>query len=187
MAGTKWTADTYNDTQLSTPWQNGVVCNRPFSFNLSNTAGVGLTGSDTIKLCPIPYKENGYGCLVTGFHIEIPELDTGATIRLSIGDTNSASNAFQATYASAVLLGSAGSSVVNELIGINNATTVEGIVRGVVPKQYTAAAVYTQQGSTYPVIDFMLQVSTGPGVGVTTGIIKGFLKVMPLQASSVTF
>jgi len=60
-------------------------------------------------------------------------------------------------------------------------------VRGVLPKQYLASAVYTTQGNTFPVVDFVLKITTAPNTATTTGIIKGSLFLHTLQQSAVTF
>lgn len=185
---TAYTADTYSDVQLGAPWAAAQTFIRPFSFNIgTNTTNAGFALNDTVKLCPIPYKEAGYGVLVVGYHVEIPALDTGTSVRVSLGDTDGASNAFQATFSSAVQIGSGGSaSVMSPLMNFNGTTSIAP-VRGVVPKQYTAAAVYTAQGSTFPTIDFMFKVTTAPNTATTTGTIKGWLMLQTLMQSAVTF
>jgi hypothetical protein len=103
-----------------------------------------------------------------------------------LGDTNAASNAFQATYVSAVGIGINATGVLDPTMSWTG-TTATAPVRGVVPKQYLASAVYTTQGSTFPVVDFVLKVTTAPNTATTTGTIKGYLMMQTLLQSAVTF
>lgn len=186
---TAYVADTYADQQISGTSDVAKIYVRPFSFSIANTTGAaGFALNDTLSLCPIPYKTAGYGVLVLGFHVEVPALDTGATVITALGDTNAASNAFQATFVTGSTVGQSNHTglMTQDLCLLNNAI-VAGIVRGVVPKQYTQANVYTTQGSTYPAINFQLKITTAPGTATTSGTIKGYLMMMPLMQSSVTF
>jgi hypothetical protein len=184
---TAYNADTYGDVQIAAPWGVSQTFCRPFSFNIANTtSSVGFALNDTLSLCPIPYRSAGYGVLVLGYNIEIPSLDTGTSVRMSLGDTNAASNAFQATYVATAGIGINAAGVLNPLMSFSGTTAVAP-VRGVVPKQYLASAVYTTQGSTYPVINFQLKITTAPNTATTTGIIKGYLMMQTLLQSAVTF
>lgn len=184
---TAYKADTYADVQITAPWGVAQTYCRPFSFNMGTaTANAGFIINDTVALCPIPYKSADVGCLVLGYHIELPSLDTGTSVRVSLGDTNASSNAFQATFFSAVALGNNATSVMSPLMGFNGTTAVAP-VRGVVPIQYTPGAVYSAQASTYPTIDFMLKVTTAANTATTTGTIKGYLMLQTLNQSSATF
>jgi len=185
---TAYKADTYGDVQVTAPWGVSQVYSRDFSFNIgTNTANVGFIINDTVALCPIPYKSASYGVLVVGYNIEIPSLDTGTSVRVSLGDTDGASNAFQATFFSAVAIGINAAGVLNPLMGFSG-TTATAPVRGVLPIQYLASKIYTDQGnSTTKTIDFMLKITTAPNTATTTGTIKGSLFLHTLQQSSVTF
>lgn len=184
---TAYVADTYQDTQLAAPWGVAQIFSRDFQFNIANTtSSVGFIINDTVALCPIPYKEAGYGILIVGYEVEIPSLDTGTSVRISLGDTNAASNAFQATYVSAVGIGINATGVLAPAMSFTGTTAVAP-VRGVLPKQYLASAVYTTQGSKFPVVDFMLKITTAPNTATTTGTIKGSLFMHTLQQSAVTF
>lgn len=184
---TAYNADTYQDTQISAPWSVGQIFARSFSFNIAtNTNNTGFALNDTVALCPIPYNEAGYGVLVLGYQVEIPELDTGTSVALSLGDTNGASNAFQATFVSAAAIGQAAAAVLSPVMSFNGTTAVAP-VRGVVPKQYKASSVYTTQGNTYPTVNFELKITTAPNTATTTGTIKGYLLLQTLQQSAVTF
>jgi hypothetical protein len=184
---TAYKADTYQDTQISAPWGVGQCWIRPFQFNIATgTANTGFIINDTLALCPIPYKNASFGVLVVGYNVEIPSLDTGTSVRVSLGDTNAASNAFQATFAATLQIGANGAGVFNPLMCFDG-TTVRAPVRGVVPKQYLASAVFTTQASTFPVVDFMLKVTTAPNTATTTGTIKGYLMLQTLNQSAVTF
>lgn len=181
---TVYVADTYADQQLNLAWSAAGAFIRPFSFDLgAGTANNGFALNDTVKLCPIPYRN---GVLVIGYHIEIPSLDTGTSVTLDLGDTNGSSNAFQATFVSAKGIGQNAASVMHHLMCFNG-TTAAAPQRGVVPKQYTAAGVYSAQGSTFPVINFMLKVHAAPNTATTTGTIKGYLILQTLNSSAVTF
>lgn len=183
---TAYKADTYNDQQVTTPWHLNTFI-RPFSFNIATgTNNTGFIINDTVALCPIPYKEGGYGVLVIGYEVEIPSLDTGTSVRASLGDTNGASNAFQATFVSAVQIGANAAGVLAPVMSFDG-TTARAPVRGVVPIQYKASSVYTTQGNTFPTIDFMFKVTTAPNTATTTGTIKGWLLMQALNNSSVTF
>jgi hypothetical protein len=184
---TAYKADTYADQQITAPWSVGQSWIRPFSFNIATgTASTGFIVNDTLALCPIPYKAGGYGVLVVGYQVEIPSLDTGTSVRLSLGDTNAASNAFQATFFSTVAIGINAAGVLHPLMGYSG-TTATAPVRGVVPHQYKASAVYTTQSSTFPTVDFMLKVTTAPNTATTTGTIQGYLMLQTLNQSTVTF
>ena len=185
---TAYKADTYQDTQVSSPWGVAQIFSRDFSFNIgTNTSSTGFAVNDTVALCPIPYKMAGYGVLVVGYEIEIPSLDTGTSVRVSLGDTDGASNAFQATFVSAIQIGANGAGVMSPVMCFD-ATTARAPVRGVLPIQYKASTVYTDQGnSTTKTIDFMLKITTAPNTATTTGTIKGSLFMHTLQQSAVTF
>lgn len=184
---TAYVADTYQDTQLSAPWGVAQIFSRDFSFNIAtNTANTGFIINDTVALCPIPYKEAGYGILIVGYEIEIPSLDTGTSVRVSLGDTDGASNAFQATFVSTIQIGANGAGVMAPLMCFD-ATTARAPVRGVLPKQYKASTIYTDQGNSFKTIDFMLKITTAPNTATTTGTIKGSLFMHTLQQSAVTF
>lgn len=183
---TAYSADTYGDQQVNIAWYSGSAFIRPFSFNIAtNTSNTGFVVNDTVKLCPIlsSGKDN---LLVIGYQVEIPSLDTGTSVTLDLGDTNGASNAFQATFVSNQALGQNAASVMNPLMSFNG-TTAAAPVRGVVPKQYTAAGVYTAQSNAFKTIDFVLKVHTAPNTATTTGTIKGYLMLCQLPSSSVTF
>jgi len=181
---TAYYADNYNDNPVFIPGVMGVFA-QPFSFNLANNATLVAAGgfiiNDTLALCQIPYKGGGGGVLVLGYNVELPELDTGNTIRVSLGDTGGSAGAFQATYFNDGLAGGTAAGVINPLMSFNDGTTAEAPVRGATPKQYTAAT--ASNGS----LDFMLKIITAPGSGTVTGIIKGYLLMQPLGSNSVTF
>lgn len=186
---TAYSADTYTDQQITAPWGVGQCWIRPFSFDFGKgSANVGFVVNDTVKLCPIPYKE---GVIVVNFQVEIPSLDTGNSVRLSIGDTNGSSNAFQATYYSAVEAGSNVASIAGgELLigGTHAAATVlaKNGTAPVLPKQYAVAQLYSGYVA-WPTIDFMLKITTAPNTATTTGTIKGWLMLQTLNSSSQTF
>jgi len=185
---TAYKADTYQDTQVSSPWGVAQIFSRDFSFNIgTNTSSTGFAVNDTVALCPIPYKSGGYGVMVVGYRVEIPSLDTGTSVRISLGDTDGASNAFQATFVSAVGIGINAAGVLDPTMSFTGTTAVAP-VRGVLPIQYLASKVYTDQGnSTTKTIDFMLKITTAPNTATTTGTIKGSLFMHTLQQSAVTF
>lgn len=185
---TAYNSDTYQDTQVSAPWGSAQTFVRSFSFNIANTTGaVGFVVNDTLNLCPIPYKNGGIGVLVVGYNIEIPSLDTGTSVRTQLGDTNAASNAFQATFFSAVQVGGNAAGVLNPLMGFDG-TTARAPVRGVVPKAYSITNVQTAQGTTFTgTINFVLKISTAPNTATTTGTIKGYLMLQTLMQSAVAF
>lgn len=185
---TAYNSDTYQDIQLDAPWGSAQIFSRDFSFNIANTTNAaGFALNDTLNLCPIPYKSGGYGVMVVGYRVEIPSLDTGTSVKIQLGDTNAASNAFQATFLSTSgALGENAASVLDPTMCFSGTTAVAP-VRGVLPKQYLASAVYTTQGSTFPVINFQLKITTAPNTPTTTGTIKGSLFLHTLQQSAVTF
>ncbi len=173
-------ADNYNDTPFFIPGIIGAFV-RPFKFNLTNTlSGLGFVVNDTVTLCDIPHKSGAGGSLVLGYNVEIPSLDTGTAVRLSLGDTNGTAGAFQATFFSAVAIGINAAGVLNPLMGFSG-TTATAPVRGAVPVQYTTAT------ATSGVVSFQLKVTTAPTTATTTGVIKGYLLMQPLGTSSVTY
>lgn len=183
---TAYTADTYQDQQILTSWEVGNAFMRPFSFNIAtNTSNVGFVLNDTVKLCPISVGGKD-DVLVVGYHVEVPSLDTGTSVTLDLGDTNGSSNAFQATFVSNQALGQNAASVLNPLMCFNG-TTAAAPVRGKMPLQYTAANIYSTQGSAFKTIDFMLKIHTAPNTATTTGTIKGWLMLQKLNTSAVTF
>ena len=185
---TAYKADTYQDTQLTAPWGSAQTWVRPFSFNIATgTANTGFIINDTLALCPIPYLAAGIGVLVVSYMVEIPSLDTGTSVRVQLGDTNAASNAFQATFFTASQVGGNAAGVLNPLMGFDG-TTARAPVRGLVPKAYSVSNVQTAQGTTFKgVIDFMLKISTAPNTATTTGTIKGYLMLQTLMQSAVSF
>jgi hypothetical protein len=191
---TAYKADSYADVQITAPWGVGQTWIRPFQFNIATgTANTGFIVNDTLALCPIPYRDASVGVLVVDFHIEIPSLDTGNSIRISIGDTNGTANAFQATWYSAVELGSNVASCVNGTLAIgatHAAATViakNGTAPGdELPKQYSISQLYASYVA-FPTIDFMLKVTTAPNTATTTGTIRGWLMLQTLNTSAVTW
>lgn len=185
---TAYKADTYQDTQVAAPWGSAQTFFRSFSFNIATgTANTGFIINDTLALCPIPYRMAGIGVLVCSYQIEIPSLDTGTSVRLSLGDTNAASNAFQATFFSTIDVGINAAGVLHPLMGFSG-TTAKAPVRGVVPKAYSVSNVQTAQSTSFTgVIDFMLKVTTAPNTATTTGTIKGYLMLQTLMQSAVSF
>ncbi len=178
---TAYLADNYNDNPVFIPGIIGAFV-RPFKFNIANTTGgVGFIINDTVTLCDIPHKSGAGGCLVLGYNVEIPSLDTGTAVRLSLGDTMGAAGAFQATYFSAVGIGINAAGVMNPQMGWTGTTAVAP-VRGVIPLAYSAAAT-----ATNGIVSLQLKVTTAPTTATTTGIIKGYLLLQPLGTTSVTF
>lgn len=190
---TAYKADTYTDIQITHSPDVSTSWIRPFEFNIATgTSNTGFIINDTLALCPIPYKDGG-GVLVVDFHVEIPSLDTGNSVRVSIGDTNGASNAFQATWYSGVELGSNVASCANGTLAIgatHAAATViakNGTAPGdELPHQYSISTLYTGY-TAWPTIDFMLKVTTAPNTATTTGTIRGWLMLQMLGNSSQTF
>lgn len=175
---TAYNAATYNDQQISIGWQFSIY-RRPFSFTVPS-AGFAL--NDTVALCPISYRD---GILVLDYNIEIPELDSNATptVKLDLGDNNGASGAFEATFVSAGAIGGGSTGgVLNPLMCFNGVTAVTP-VRGLLPKQYTAAMTVNFNSA----FNFMLRINTAPATATTSGTIKGYLTLMSLPGSSVTF
>jgi hypothetical protein len=184
---TIYLATTYADQQVDLAWAVAGTFLRPFSFPVP---AVGFALNDLVRLCPIPYEN---GILVVGYRIEIPQLDSNATptVKLSVGDTNGASNAFQATYVNAAPVGGA-AGVLSPLMCWNGTTAVAP-VRGVLPKQYTAASVFSaqnfnaQSSTARPTIDFALSINTAPATATGTGIIKGELLLQRLNNTLGSF
>ena len=189
---TAYKADTYGDIQVSTTDSVARTWRRNFSFNIATgTSNVGFIINDTLALCPIPYKTAGAGVLVMDFLVELPSLDTGNSVRVSLGDTNGTAGAFQATWYSAVEAGSNVASILGGqlLIGGTHAAATVLAKNGTspaLPKQYTIGTLYTGYVA-WPTIDFMLKITTAPNTATTTGTIKGWLGLQVLNSSSVTF
>ena len=180
---TAYSADTYADMQVDLAWSVAGTFIRPFSFNIgTNTANVGFVINDTVNLCPIPYKN---GVLVVGYEVEIPSLDTGTSVRVSLGDTNGTAGAFNATFAATLQIGANGAGVFGPIMSYD-ATTVRAPVRGVMPKQYSISTLYSGY-TAWPTINFQLKVTTAPNTATTTGTIKGWLMLQHLNSSAVTF
>jgi hypothetical protein len=177
---TAYTADNYGDVPVFIPGLIGCFI-RPFQFNIgTNTANAGFVVNDTVTLCDIPHKSGAGGALVVGYQVEIPSLDTGTSVRLSLGDNNGAAGAFQATFASLLQVGANGAGVLNPVMSWDG-TTARAPVRGVVPKQYTSAT------ASNGVVSFILKIATAPNTATTTGVIQGYLLLQPLGTNSVTF
>jgi len=181
---TAYLADTWTDIQISAPWGVAQGWARAFEFNIAHTTGAaGFVINDTVALCPIPYKQ---GVIVMGYHVEVPNLDSGGTaVRISLGDTNGSAGAFQATFASGLQVGAGNAGVLHPLMCFD-ATTARAPVRGVIPKQYSISTLYTGY-TAWPTISFMLKITTAATTTTTSGIIKGVLRLQTLNTSSVTF
>jgi len=186
---TAYKADTYADIQLTAPWGVAQSFKRPFQFNIATgTSNTGFIINDTLSLCPIPFK---LGFLVVNFHVEIPSLDTGNSVRVSLGDTNGTAGAFQATWYSAVEAGSNVASIMTgfALIGGTHAAATMLAKNGTspaLPKQYAVGQLYSGY-TAWPTIDFQLKITTAPNTATTTGTIKGWLELQTLNSSAVTF
>lgn len=182
---TTYSADTLADIQLDLGWAVAGTFIRPFSFNIATgTSNTGFIINDVVNLCPIPYKSSA-GCLVISYEVEIPSLDTGTSVRASLGDNNGAAGAFQATFASTLQIGANGAGVLAPVMSFDG-TTARAPVRGVVPKQYTVGTLYTGYVA-WPTVYFQFKVTTAPNTATTTGTIKGWLMLQTLNNSSVTF
>jgi hypothetical protein len=190
---TAYKADTYADNQIVAPWGVGQTWIRPFQFNIATgTANTGFIINDTLALCPIPYKDAGVGVLMVDFHVELPSLDGGNSVRVSLGDTNGTAGAFQAVWYSAQELGSNVQSILTGTLAIGGthaATTILAKATGTaaeLPKQYSISQLYTNYVA-FPTIDFMLKVTTAPNTATTTGTIRGWLMLQTLNSSAVTW
>lgn len=185
---TAYKADTYADPQLTAPWGVAQGWMRPFSFNIATgTSNTGFIINDTLALCPIPYKDGVY---VVDFHVEIPSLDTGNSVRLSIGDTNGTANAFQATWYSAVELGSNVASCANGTLAIGATHAAATVIpkNGTAPADelphlYAVSTLYSGY-TAWPTIDFMMKITTAPNTATTTGTIRGWLMLQTYQGST---
>ena len=184
---TAYKADTYGDIQVSTTDSVARTWRRNFSFNIATgTSNVGFIINDTLALCPIPYKTAGAGVVVMDYVVEIPALDTGTSVRVSLGDTNGTAGAFQATFVSAIQIGASSLGGVMSPVMCWDSATTRLPVRGVVPKQYTVGTLYTSF-TPWPTVDFMLKITTAANTATTTGTIKGWLGLQVLNSASVTF
>jgi hypothetical protein len=188
---TAYKSDTYADVQITAPWGVGQTWIRPFSFNIATgTANTGFIINDTLALCPIPYRDAGTGVLVVDFHVELPSLDTGTSVRVSLGDTNGTANAFQATWYSAATIGTNAAGILTGSAGFQGTSTVflkNGTAPGdELPHQYSISTLYASYVA-FPTIDFMLKVTTAPNTATTTGTIRGWLMLQTLNTSAVTF
>lgn len=185
---TAYNADSYADIQLSAPWGAAQLWMRPFSFNIANTtSSAGFALNDTLALCPIPYKDGVY---VVDFHIEIPSLDGGNSVRLSIGDTNGTANAFQATWYSAVELGSNVASCANGTLAIGATHAAATVIAkngtapaSELPHLYTVSTLYSGYVA-WPTINFEMKITTAPNTATTTGTIRGWLMLQTYQGST---
>lgn len=184
---TAYNSDTYADIQLNAPWGAAQAWIRPFSFNIANTtAAVGFALNDTLALCPIPYKDGVY---VVDFHLDIPSLDGGNSVRVSLGDTNGTANAFQAVWYTTAELGSNVASSVNGTLAIGAthvAATVIPKTTGLgaeLPHLYAVSTLYSGY-TAWPTINFEMKITTAPNTATTTGTIRGWLMLQTYQGST---
>ncbi len=189
-AAAKFVANNYSTPMPTIPGNAGVVMIRDFKFTcLTTTPGTviatgaattmdttGFFTGDKLYLCQLA-PNNSPGWQLVGIEIDIPALDTGSTIRLTLGDSTSATR-----FVSATLMGLLG--CVNKPGRISSfvATTiyeaeagaegmVAGCVRGSLPVSYNPAAYATPTDHD----DLILTAATGAGTGVlgASVIIKG--------------
>lgn len=190
---TVYSADTYADNQITAPWGVGQSWIRKFSFNIANTTGgTGFVVNDTVNLCPIPYKDAGAGVLVVDFHVELPALDTGGTsIRVSLGDTNGSANAFQATWYSAIQMGSnslpglmSGSIAYDQSISnLKTRAITSTAFTANLPKLYAVSTLYSGY-TAWPTINFTLKITTAANTATTTGVIRGWLMLQTYEGAT---
>ena len=186
---TAYKADTFTDNQVFIPGILGCFV-RPFSFNLTNTAGVGFVINDTMALCPISFKGGAGGVMLLDYHVNIPALDSGTAARVSIGDNNGTTGAFQATYyATGAFGGSSLGTVATSLCAFNGTTTTPVLpvaLNSNMPRSYTSFT-GTSSSTPYGELVFMLKITTAPTTTTTTGLITGYALFQPLGTQSVTY
>lgn len=186
---TAYVADTFNDQQVFIPGIIGAFV-RPFSFNLANTTGsVGFIINDTVALTPIPYLSGAGGVMVLGYRVNIPSLDTGTSVLVSIGDNNGSAGAFQATYYATKSFGQNNTAVADSLCAFNGTTTTPVLpvqTTSNVPRSYTTATPVATT-TPYSYLAFILKVTTAPNTATTTGLITGYLLMQPMGTQSVKY
>lgn len=187
---TAYYATTYNDNQVFIPGIIGAFC-RPFSFNIaSTTGGLGFVVNDTVALCPIPKASGAGGVMVLGYRVNIPALDSSTAIRVSLGDNNGTTGAFQATYYATTEFGfSSLGSVVDSLCAFNGTTATPILpvaLTSNMPRSYTTFT-GTASSTPYGELAFILKVTTAATTATTTGLITGYLLMQPLGTQSVTY
>ena len=183
-------ATTFNDQQVFIPGIIGAFV-RPFSFNMTGTVGgLGFVVNDTVALCPIPFKSGAGGVMVLGYRVNLPALDSGTAARVSIGDNNGTSGAFQATYyATGAFGGSSLGTVCDSLCAFNGTTTTPVLpvaLSSNMPRSYTTFT-GTSSSTPYGELVFMLKITTAATTATTTGLITGYLLMQPIGTQSVTY
>lgn len=183
---TAYKAATYYDTQLTMGWGMVPPWKRYFKFDTASTNG-GFVINDTVALCAIPYLA-AEGVLVVDFHVDLPALDTGTSVTVSLGDTNGTAGAFEATWYDGIAIGR--SSAAGVMAGVEAFAGATPLARNgtsyALPKQYTISGLYANY-TKWPTIDFSLLIKAAPQTATTTGIIKGWLELNILPKSAVTF
>ena len=183
-------ATTFNDQQVFIPGIIGAFV-RPFSFNMTGTVGgLGFVVNDTVALCPIPSKSGAGGVMVIGYRVNIPALDSSTVARVSLGDNNGTSGAFQATYYATGAFGNSSlGTVLDSLCAFNGTTTTPVLpvaLTSNMPRSYTSFT-GTSASTPYGELDFILKVTTAATTATTTGVITGYLLMQPLGTQSVTY
>lgn len=122
------------------------------------------------------------------YHVEIPALDTGTSVTVSLGDTNGTAGAFQATYYDGIAIGrSSTAGVMTRAIAFAGATAIaRNGISYTIPKQYTISGLYANY-TAWPTIDFQILIKAAPQTATTTGVIKGWLMLQMRESTSVTF
>ena|SRR5215467_750078 len=139
MATTYRAANYSQPPAYNGPWA-GVSFTREFSFN----ASIALIINDIILLAQIPA-----GTFLDDFLVDVPDLDTGTTMTLSLGDNTTANR-----YLSASTIGQAGGKV-------NGMVTA---IAASLPTYYSAADA------------FQLKVIAAPTGGTATVSLRGWIR-----------
>ena len=184
-------ATTYNDNQVYIPGIIGAFV-RPFSFNMTGTLnGAGFVVNDTVALCSLAYRSGAGGTMVLGYRVNIPALDSATAIRVSLGDNNGTTGAFQATYYATAEFGfSSLGTVVDSLCAFNGTTTTPVLpvaLTSNMPRSYTTS---TATSTSTPYTEgplFILKVTTAATTATTTGLITGYVLMQPIGTQSVTY
>lgn len=170
-----------------------VAITMNFRFTMANStvlAASSFSANDIVKLAPL---SQGIGICLDEYFVDIPQLDTGTSIVLALGDDGGASSGTTnaAIFQSAANVARASAdSFLTPFAAYNGATAVTGPVSNAIPKVYTAAPwkqVYvTDTGSGVPAgsggysgnapISLILKVTTAANTGVTNAVIKGWIR-----------
>lgn len=129
----------------------GVVLHREFAYAVA----AALALNDILYLCKIPGA--GAPLIIDEIYVDIPDLDTGAALALSMGDV--------ATPGKFIAIQTA--------IGQGPGKfSLANVVAGSLPVQYTTNE------------NLIIKVTTGPGTGATGVTIKGWMEYHMIGAPS---